>query len=505
MTFRNAILAILLSGLATGVLAQDKVSASVAKIENLKRSINIANPWRKSTPTKSRGTGFLIGPRRILTNAHVVNQSTEITVQFGDGAKRLEGKVIGISQGLDLALVEIEADPTIESLVPLTLSSVLPPPKAKVQVYGYPVGGDAVSITEGIVSRIEFVDLEPQLQGLRIQVDAAMNAGNSGGPAIVNGEVVGVNRAKLGTAENIGYLVPSEEVGWFLKDIEDGNYDGKPQLFQRSQSLENEGLRKRLGIPEKETGILLRQFPADDPEYPLKVNDVLTHIGRYDVSNTGRVKVGGDLQLPCQYLISKLAVNDRLDVTILREGQRLQVNVPLLRKTPALIDRLGERSPSYFVYGPLILVEATGEFMGTVDNMLLSADTKARQGALAMRLQLETRRSPLLMRRFDRKRFADEQLVMVPSPLLPHRISRGLTAPTNAVVAKINGIAIRNLRQAVEILRDAKSEFIEIEFADIGTEVLVFDREKLVAAMPEIMEENGILNPGSPDLMPLWK
>jgi hypothetical protein len=157
------------------------------------------------------------------------------------------------------------------------------------------------------------------------------------------------------------------------------------------------------------------------------------------------------------------------------------------------------------VYGPLILVEATGEFMGAVDNLLLSADTKSRQGALAMRLQLETRRSPLLTRRFDRKRFADEQLVMVPSPLLPHRISRGLTVPTNAVVAKINGTAIRNLRQAVEILRDAKSEFIEIEFADIGTEVLVFDREKLVAAMPEIMEENGILNPGSPDLMPLWK
>lgn len=487
---------------ATTTRADDAIVPCVAKIECRKRSINYPAPWRKATTGQSRGTGVLIGKNRVLTNAHVVSHSTEITVQFGDGAKVLEAKLIAISQSVDLALLEFDNDPSLENIQPPKISSKLPVAKSKVQVYGYPVGGDAVSITEGIVSRIEFVELDPHVHGLRVQVDAAINPGNSGGPAVVDGEIIGINRAKLSTADNIGYLIPALEVSLFLRDVEDGKYDGKPVLFRKGQPLENVDIRKRFGLNDDQTGILVRHLYSDDPEYPLKQNDVVTTIGEFKVSNSGRITVEGQ-QFGWQYALPIVAKDGHVELSVVRDGQPLKLNAPLLPKPVSVLDRLGERLPSYFVYGPIIFVEANSEVMSSLDQMVLSADNQ-RRFAFAMRQQLEVRKSPLLSRRYEAKRFEDEQLVIVPAPLLSHRVSKGIAVAPNAVLAKVNDVPIKNIKHLVETLRNLDSEFVEFEFAEEGSDLICFDRKKLLAAMPEIMEENSILAPASPDLLPIW-
>ena len=111
---------------ATTTRADDAIVPCVAKIECRKRSINYPAPWRKATTGQSRGTGVLIGKNRVLTNAHVVSHSTEITVQFGDGAKVLEAKLIAISQSVDLALLEFDNDPSLENIQPPKISSNRP-------------------------------------------------------------------------------------------------------------------------------------------------------------------------------------------------------------------------------------------------------------------------------------------------------------------------------------------------------------------------------------------
>ena len=92
---------------------------------------------------------------------------------------------------------------------------------------------------------------------MRVQIDAAINPGNSGGPALVDGKMIGLIFSKLTQADNIGYIIPGEEIDIFLKDVADGKYDGKPAMHESLQTLENDALRGFLGLDKKTQGMVV--------------------------------------------------------------------------------------------------------------------------------------------------------------------------------------------------------------------------------------------------------
>ncbi|MCA1686618.1 MAG: S1C family serine protease, partial [Planctomycetia bacterium] len=229
---------------------------------------------------------------------------------------------------------------------PLPRGHDLPSVKDAVLVYGFPQGGSSLSVTKGIVSRIEFAPYGEQTQGLRVQVDAAINPGNSGGPALVDGKVVGLIFSRLNQSDNIGYIIPSEEIDLFLDDVKDGTYDGKPRLYDHFQTLENEALRARLGLDRKATGIVVRAPDRDEPEYPLKEWDLLAKVGDQAVDNTGMVRVTGELRLPAQYLVQKLTRNGTLPLTLVRDGHEVKAELPVVTRRGQLIEPLrGRKRP----------------------------------------------------------------------------------------------------------------------------------------------------------------
>jgi S1-C subfamily serine protease len=192
---------------------------SVVRIETAAVQPNYLRPWEMSSQTRMGGSGFVVDGDRILTNYHVVEDAVDIRLSKTGHFKRWSARVAAIGPDVDLATLEVieDADAFFSDLVPITWSDELASLRSRVTVRGYPLGGTGLSVTEGVISRIESKNyrLGPtsnMLPGtlLVIQIDAAINGGNSGGPAFdASDRVVGVAFQGIDNAQNIGYLIPA--------------------------------------------------------------------------------------------------------------------------------------------------------------------------------------------------------------------------------------------------------------------------------------------------------
>ena len=434
---------------------------------------------------------MVIEGQRILTNAHVVAYASQVFIEPNQSGEKLAATVEFLAAGIDLAVLKLESEAFFEGRPPIARAEKLPEIKEAVTVYGYPTGGAGLSITKGIVSRIEFVPYSTNTSALRIQIDAAVNPGNSGGPALVDDRMIGLVNSGIRGADNIGYIIPSEEVDLFLKNIADGSYDFKPMIHDRFQTLENEALRAKLGFAKKSVGIVVHEPDSADESYPLKKWDVMIKIGDHDIDNVFMTTVRDGLRLHFEYLIQSLAKDGKLPVTIVRDGKEMAIELPVSARTDELIQPLRERYPSYFIYGPLTFSPATAEFVGAAEQ----AGLQARFRALG---------SPLATRRGDRVAFPGEELVVVSSPMFPHRIGKGYSNPLAKVVKEVNGVKVKNLKHLVETLRDAQDKYITFTFDDKNSETIVFDRQEVLKATDEILSDNSVRQQASEDIAPVW-
>ena len=147
-----------------------------------------------------------------------------------------------------ITILTVENDKFWRNLQPLTFDYKTPKLQDIVVVVGYPIGGDNICVTKGVVSRVGFVSYSHALENLfSLQIDAAINPGNSGGPTIMNNKVVGVAFETHLNSQNIGYCIPIRVVMHFLNDIEQhGKYTNFPKLGFRWQKIENPSLKKYL-------------------------------------------------------------------------------------------------------------------------------------------------------------------------------------------------------------------------------------------------------------------
>jgi len=469
------------------------VENSVVKVFSTMRHPDVYRPWNKQAPSDATGSGVVIEGKRILTNAHVVLYSSQVQIQANQAGDKIPATVETVAPGIDLAVLKLDDESFFDTHAPLPRASTLPDIKDPVLVYGYPTGGTSLSITKGIVSRIEFTSYNYPMSGLRIQIDAAINPGNSGGPAVAGNNMIGLAFSHLGGAENIGYIIPCEEIELFLKDIASGHYHGKPVLFDELQTLENPALRTFLNLAKTDQGIVVHRVDNDNPAYPLREWDVITKIGDTGIDDQGMVHQGENLRLKFQYLIQKVARNGTVPLTVIRAGKRLQFDVPVPTQRTLLIPSLEGAYPPYFVYGPLVFSSASAEFVSGLAN---------RGGLLQAMSYLA---SPLVTRRGDKPAFPGEELVVVTSPFFPHKLSTGYDNAIARTVDTVNGTRIKNLRHLVEVLRDAKSEFIKFAFIGRGGETLVFPRQEMVASTDDILTDNGVRAQASPELLAVWQ
>ena len=465
---------------------------SVVKVFSTLRRPDPFKPWGKAAPVEVTGSGVVIEGRRILTNAHVVGYASQVQIQASQAGDKVSATVVAVSRDMDLAILKLDDESFFDTHAPLARASVLPSVRDQVFAYGYPTGGTSLSITKGIVSRIEFTNYSLDTSGLRIQIDAAINPGNSGGPAIAGDKMVGLAFMTASNAQNIGYIIPNEEVELFLRDVADGRYDGKPAFTDEVQTLENPVLRTYLKLDKSVAGAVVQETAEKNASYPLKEWDVITHIGDTAVDNQGMVKVGQNLRLRFQYRVQQLAKDGKVPMTIVRNGKSMQVQAPVTAGRKLLIPDLNGGYPSYFIYGPIVFSRASAEF---VSFMVNNANALNAYSYI---------KSPLVTRRGDSPTADREELVVVSSPFFPHKLVSGYSNRFGSVIYSINRVPVRSLAHLVTLLRDSKDEMIVIHFDQRGGENMVLRRKDMMEATEGVLTDNGIRLQGTKDMMDIW-
>lgn len=345
----------------------DQKISSVVKIFTTSKEADYASPWAGSNISECSGTGFIIEGQRIVTNGHVVANQVFMKVQIAGKSERFTARLLHHADQCDLAILTVDS-PEFWQQVHINELGKLPSLRSRIGVYGFPVGGSELSITEGIISRIDFdqyAHSEEEL--LVVQVDAAINPGNSGGPVFHDDKVVGIVHQGMDGGQNLGYFIPVNLLKNVLSQIDEfGHYKGLVDFDIKTQSLENPHLRKMAGLSENESGLMVKNIPESSAlSNFLQPRDVLMRVDKYTLSNVGTVNRFAS-NLSYRHLFHEKKPGDLINVTIKRDSKLMNILLPLQsiigehRLVPPVQHN---KKPSYVIYGGLIFTPLTTNYI----------------------------------------------------------------------------------------------------------------------------------------------
>jgi len=518
---------------------------SVIKVFTVAVTPSYSRPWRRNDQQSTTGSGFVLAGRVILTNAHVVHNHATIRVRRHGRATKHTARLLCEGQEADLALLTVDDEAFWDGLEPLELAPASPPLNADVSLCGFPMGGDNLSVTRGVVSRYDVAEYASRAgKLLTVQIDAAVNPGNSGGPVFSEGEgegggagggralrVVGVARAKLSshTAENIGYVIPLAVVRLFMESYDKfGRFRGICGMGMHWQKLESDALARRFCSGDAgrkdagggRVGVLCRTVaPLGACAGVLAPDDVLLTIDGHPIAADGTISLADGLpsgastqavatteRILFVWLISSKMPGSTVTLELLRGGEPLRRDVRLF-PTPRLAPILDgvDARPRFVIYGGLVFLQLSLQWIHTT----YSTSRTSWRHAAPPRLRL-------LMS--DDKLEKDREIVIL-SHVLAHDCNFGYQSMRGLQLLSCNGEEVRNLAhlegllcnvrdrvdaghagtaegESVRVggkpLSDAptKAEFTEFELDD--DDIIVLDVHEVHAAEPGILKQHNI-------------
>ncbi|MCI0498662.1 MAG: serine protease [Planctomycetales bacterium] len=450
---------------------------SVVMILAVNQEYDYATPWKKGPMGRGVGSGFIIEGNRILTNAHNVANQRYLEVKKQNLAQRYPAQVVFVGHDCDLALLAV-ADPTFfEGTAPLEFGG-LPKVNSMVQTCGFPVGGQQISITKGVVSRLEtsVYGHSQSAQHLAVQTDAAINPGNSGGPVLQDGKVVGVAFQGLQSADNIGFMIPTTIIAHFLKDVQDGTYHGFGTMgVSMFPGLHNPSYKKYLKVPDEDDGVVITHVLLNSTAYGiLEKGDVITKIDDFNIDNDGLIMIDG-LLLELTEAMDRKQVGETLQITGYRGGEKIQKEISIaLNKTILPWNRQYDTKPAYRIFAGLTFVQLNRNFLEDWGQNWVSA--------VPFELRYLFVDSNLLNKDSARKEY------VVLSEILPDEVNAYLEGYKNQVVESINGIRINELGDLDKAFQEDKNGFWVVKFLNNDSSMVV-NAEQAKLRQPAILEQ----------------
>jgi len=461
------------------------IKSSVVKIYSIYADYNYYQPWQKRAQGESSGSGCIIEGKRILTNAHVVSNSTFMQIKRSDQSKKYNARVRVVAHECDLAVLTVDDETFFQGSRPIPVSD-LPNVRDRVSVYGFPIGGEELSITEGVISRIENVTYaHSSMKLLSCQIDAAINSGNSGGPVIKDGAIVGVAFQAIESGENIGYIIAAPIINHFLQDIEDGRYDGFPDLGLTVQNMENPSIRKYYGMDKNTTGVLVNNINFFSPAQKiLAVGDIILSIDSKPIANDGTVEFRKGERTSYLFAVQNRNINDYLPIVFFRKGEikkrfiKLTKNARSMRLVPF---EQYDKEPVFYITGGMV-------FEPLSKNYLMEWGARWYDKAPTL----------LLNYYFNGKKSMNRNEIVVLVKVLADEINAGYHDLSNLVIIRINEKKISNMKDVVEAIEKNNKKYHVIESED-GTKIIL-SRTNAQKYSSRILQRYQILHDRSMDL-----
>lgn len=454
------------------------VLQSVVKVMTTSDAPDYEQPWQTEGPDAAVGSGVIVKtPRgaRILTNAHVVQNQVFIEIRRYGKSRKFEAVVEGVGHVCDLALLRVK-DPGFAKGAPAIPIGGLPKLGDRVSALGFPIGGERLSITEGVVSRIEvYPYAHSQRHLLAVQIDAAINSGNSGGPVVKDGEIVGVAFEALDEAENVGYMIGAPIVKHFLRDLEQGVYDGFPDLGVVVQPLESKAHRKSLGLsPKSYSGVLITGVMHDgSADGVLKEGDVLVTIDNKHVAADGSVSFRKGERIDMAHQVAKRHVGDTMSVKVNRKGKERSFKIELKPPRYLVAEDAYDVKPTYYLYGGLLFAPLTRDLLKTWGPEWWQDAPPEIIAIYENEICTSSRSEVVLLQK-----------------VLADRVNQGYHDIEMLIIDRVQGKNIRHLRDLIRYADSAKGKFVRFQSPD--GQIIVLEREQVQKSSNRILRRYGV-------------
>ncbi|KAL3352339.1 hypothetical protein AABB24_020394 [Solanum stoloniferum] len=475
-----------LAAVAAAAKAAPSMDA-VVKVFCVHTEPNFSLPWQRKRQYSSSSSGFIIGGRRVLTNAHSVEHHTQVKLKKRGSDTKYLATVLSIGTECDIAMLTVNDDEFWEGVSPLEFGD-LPALQDAVTVVGYPIGGDTISVTSGVVSRIEilsYVHVSTELLGL--QIDAAINSGNSGGPAFNDkGKCVGIafQSLKHEDAENIGYVIPTPVIMHFIQDYEkNGAYTGFPIIGIEWQKMENPDLRLSVGMAHNQKGVRIRRVEPTAPESNvLMPSDVILSFDGVDIANDGTVPFRHGERIGFSYLVSQKYTGDDAQVKVLRKSKILEFKIKLNAHKRLIPAHIKGKPPSYYIVGGFVFSAVSVPYLRSEYGKDYEFDAPVKLLDKLLHAMAQS---------------IDEQLVVV-SQVLVADINIGYEELVNTQVIAFNGKPVKNLKSLANMVEACKEEYLKFDLD--YNQIVVLQTKNAKAATSDILAMHCIPSAMSDDL-----
>jgi S1-C subfamily serine protease len=467
--FVTATLACCVVAPAPAAAADSDPLQALVEVKVLSRSPDPFFPWRRQVVNEGRGSGSLVEGKRVLTAAHVVQDSINLKLRRNGSTKWFDATVEHVCDQADLALLRVSDPAFFAGVSPLEIGP-MPEVRDAVQALGFPLGGSGAAVTRGVVSRISvgrYVHSREEL--LLMQIDAAINGGSSGGPLIADGKLVGVALQSIGSkdAENVGYVAPPPVIEHFFRDVSDGVVNGFPRSGIWWQPLEGAAHRNALGLAEDQGGVLINHVDdGSSGTAALRPGDVILAVGGFHVADDGSIAVPGVGQTVLDYAFQMRTVGEPVALQIVRDRKKSSLTVPASYYEMLVPQRFFGAAPPYLIYGGLVLQPLTYAYFTAFEGK-----PPANLAAIATKPY----------------KTADRRQAVVITTVLASESNATYRWAEDMVVTAVDGVRIRDMAHMTELLDRAAGPNVTITVEE--SRQLVFDVRQVRAEMTGLMEE----------------